>query len=377
VVEEVPARAGDTQELSADEIQDAIAPQTDDDKRGSKGVIIAIVAAVALAALAVGGYFFMGSAPLQVTEDPVAPPAQGAVQPAPAPEPVPTPEPDTPPATAPQQGGESAPAASSSEPAASTAAQTAVQVAPPQAERLRIFRDPLAIGGDGPEMVMLPGGSFLMGAKFFSGDASELPQHERQVAPFAISRYEVTVDEYKQFAEATKRKMPRSSGLDVKNTPVVFVSWEDAQAYVRWLSKQTGNKYRLPSEAQWEYAARAGTESPYWWGTDVGEDNAHCFDCKTGLNPRQATRVGRFKANAFELFDTSGNVMEWTRDCFHKNYKGAPEDDSVWEGGDCDMRVTRGGAYGNTSKSLRNAARARRPSAKGNDETGIRLTRAP
>jgi len=242
---------------------------------------------------------------------------------------------------------------------------------------MRVFRDPLKEGEAGPKMVMLPGGSYFMGAKAFSGDASELPRHERQIGPFAISQYEISIAEYQRFADATKRKMPDLSGLDAQNTPMVFVSWDDANSYARWLSKQTGHKYQLPSEAQWEYAARAGTQTAFWWGNDVGAENAHCFDCKTGLNPRRPTKSGRFKANAFELFDTSGNVMEWTRDCFHKNYKDAPEDASVWEGGDCGVRVARGGAYGNTGKSLRNAARARRPAKKGNDETGIRLVREP
>ena len=224
---------------------------------------------------------------------------------------------------------------------------------------------------------MLPGGKFRMGARAFAGDAAELPRHEREIGPFAISRYEVTIAQYKRFANATNKKMPDLSGLDTQTVPMVLVSWDDANAYARWLSKQTGHKYRLPTEAQWEYAARGGTQTPFWWGNQVGENNAHCFDCKTGLNRRQPTKVGRFEPNAYGLFDTSGNVMEWTRDCFHKNYNGAPEDDSVWEGGDCKVRVARGGAYRNTGKSLRSAARSRRPPNKGNDETGIRLVRAP
>ena len=217
----------------------------------------------------------------------------------------------------------------------------------------------------------------MMGGKAFSGGADELPRHAREVAPFAMSRYEITIAQYMRFARATGRKAPDLSSLDAETTPMVFVSWDDATAYARWLSGETGQKYRLPSEAQWEYAARAGTETPFWWGFEIGENRAHCFDCKTGLNPRQPTRIGRFEPNGFGLYDTSGNVMEWTRDCYHKNYNGAPDDDSVWEGGDCSVRVARGGAYGNTSKSLRNAARARRPSNAGNDETGIRLIREP
>ena len=109
----------------------------------------------------------------------------------------------------------------------------------------------------------------------------------------------------------------------------------------------------------------------------MGENHAHCFDCKTGLNPRQPTRVGSFEPNAFGLYDTSGNVSEWTRDCYHASYKGAPEDGSAWEGGDCSVRVIRGGSYAKTSKSLRSAARDKRPATTGNDETGIRLIREP
>ncbi|MFT5445788.1 MAG: formylglycine-generating enzyme required for sulfatase activity/serine [Gammaproteobacteria bacterium] len=367
-VEDQPLRGGDTQELTIDEIQEAIAPHPEDEKSGGKRAMIAIAIVLLLAVLGVGGYFLMGGsapftsppavtpAPQTTTEQPAAP-AAVVQQAAPAPVVV---QPSAPAATA-------APITAAPKTAKDPAADSG----------MRIFRDPLTNGKAGPEMVMLPGGSFFMGAKAFSGDASELPRHERQINPFAISRYEVTIAQYQRFADVTKRKMPDLSGLDTLSAPVVFVSWDDANAYARWLSKQTGRKYRLPTEAQWEYAARAGTQTPYFWGNALGENNAHCFDCKTGLNPRLPTKVGRFKPNAFALFDTSGNVMEWTRDCFHKNYNSAPEDGSVFEGGDCNVRVARGGAYGNTGKSLRSAARARRPSTKGNDETGIRLVREP
>ena len=141
------------------------------------------------------------------------------------------------------------------------------------------------------------------------------------------------------------------------------------------LSKQTGKKYRLPSEAEWEYAAGAGATTNYWWGVKVGENNAHCFDCKTGLNPRQPTNVGRFKPNPFGLYDTAGNVMEWAHDCYHPDYNGAPDDGSVWEGGDCSFRVARGGAYSSTSGSIRTPKRAKWRSTKGNDTVGIRVVR--
>ena len=366
--EDVTTRTGDTQEMSVDEIEDAVAQHTGEGtSSGGKAIIIAVVAIVLLAVLGAAGYFFMSNNASQDSDD--APASTTSIEQRTEAEAAPPPpvvsEPPAAPATA--------------EPvtASPPAAQPAPVPSPAMAAAgMRVFSDPLG-RGDGPMMVMLPGGSFFMGAKAFAGDGSELPRHERQIAPFAISQSEITIAQYQEFADATKRKIPNLSGLDAQTIPMVFVSWNDANAYVRWLSKESGHKYQLPSEAQWEYAARAGTQSAFWWGNDVGVERAHCFDCKTGLNPRQPTRVGRFKPNPFELYDTAGNVMEWTRDCYHKNYNGAPDDGSAWEGGDCNVRVARGGAYGNTGKSLRSAARARRPAQKGNDETGIRVIRAP
>jgi formylglycine-generating enzyme required for sulfatase activity len=348
--------------MSADEILEAISPQLEE-KKGGMGAVIAIAVLVLLAALAAGGYFlFAGDeapAPVPPAQpEPAAPSAPEPTEPlapVPAVPPTPTPVPQPEPVVQP----------------------TPVQPAPGADGGLRVFRDALASGGEAPEMVMLPGGSFQMGVKAFAGDSDELPRHTRRVAAFAMSRHEVTIDEYQRFARATSRRMPDLSGLDPDSTPIVYVSWDDANAYALWLSKETGEKYRLPSEAQWEYAARAGTDTPYWWGFDLGENRAHCFDCKTGLNPRQPTRTGRFEPNAFGLHDTAGNVMEWTRDCYHKNYNGAPEDASAWEGGDCRVRVVRGGSYANIGKSLRSAARAKRSAQSGNDETGIRLVRDP
>jgi formylglycine-generating enzyme required for sulfatase activity/serine/threonine protein phosphatase PrpC len=362
--EDVTTRTGDTQELSVDEIEDAISQHTSEGSSGGgKGIIIAIAAIVLLAVLGAAVYFFMSYNASQGTDDASAPTANIEQRAEPeATQSVVSKSPDAP------RISESV-----------TASQPTPTPAPaPEivAAGMRVFSDPLS-NGDGPMMVMLPGGNFFMGAKAFAGDGSELPRHERQIAPFAISQSEITIAQYQEFTDATKRKMPNLSGLDAQTYPVVFVSWDDANAYVRWLSKESGHKYQLPSEAQWEYAARAGTQSAFWWGNDVGVERAHCFDCKTGLNPRQPTKVRRFEPNAFELYDTAGNVMEWTRDCYHKNYNGAPHDSSVWEGGDCNVRVARGGAYGNTGKSLRSAARARRPAKKGNDETGIRVIRAP
>ena len=135
---------------------------------------------------------------------------------------------------------------------------------------------------------------------------------------------------------ATGRRKPKNNGWDIKTHPVVDVSWDDALAYTRWLGQQTGMRYRLLSEAEWEYVARAGTTTSYWWGTKPGSNNAHCFDCKSDYNTSKPAKVGTYKPNPFGLFDTAGNVYEWVHDCYHRNYRDAPTDGSVWEGGDCD-----------------------------------------
>jgi len=237
------------------------------------------------------------------------------------------------------------------------------------------FRDPLAGGGDGPLMVVLPGGRFAMGSAGFSAAQDELPQHTVTVKPFAMSKHEVTFAEYERFARATGRPVPESGALDKASHPVVGVSWDDALNYTKWLSEQTGERYRLPSEAEWEYAARGGTGTIYWWGNEAGSGRAHCFDCDAGFDVRRPTQVGRFEPNPFGLYDTAGNVAEWAHDCYKPTYVGAPTDGSVWEHGECTYRVTRGGAYETPSESVRPSARQRRRPAQGYDAVGIRVVR--
>ena len=237
------------------------------------------------------------------------------------------------------------------------------------------FRDALRSGGEGPEMVGITGGTFEMGSGGLSVDSDERPQHSVTIKSFAVSRYEITFEQYEVFASATGRKVPDNLYLDKETHPVLFVSWDDAYAYTQWLSKESGHVYRLPTEAEWEYAARAGTDTRYPWGHDVGANNAHCFDCKTGLNPRQATRIGRFEPNAFGVYDMTGNIFEWVHDCYHPTYQGAPTDGAIWEGGDCSNRIARGGAYTTTSKSIRPAKRTKFKSQGVYDSVGIRLAR--
>ena len=238
-----------------------------------------------------------------------------------------------------------------------------------------VFRDVLGDGSAGPVMVRIPQGTFAMGSPSVSVIAEERPEHLVKIQSFAMSQYEVTLAEYGKFARAARRKLPHDLNLSDENHPIVLVSWDDVQAYVKWLSQQTGARYRLPSEAEWEYAAAAGTDAPYWWGFDVGKNNAHCFGCETGLDPRTPTTVGRFEPNAFGLHDMLGNVMEWVYDCYHVNYLGAPDDGSVWEGGDCNYRVVRGGAYNSPPPSIRVMKRDKRVATERYDTVGIRLAR--
>jgi len=248
----------------------------------------------------------------------------------------------------------------------------------PEAEyvdRADVFRDRLKAGGRGPTMIKVPAGTFRMGGASSIVAPDEVPRHDVNVGSFMVSIYEVTFAEYNQFAKATGRRQPGNSGWDVKTHPVIDVSWDDALAYTRWLSKQTGKRYRLLSEAEWEYVARSGTTTSYWWGIKPGVGNAHCFDCKSDFSTSKPARVGTYKPNAFGVYDTAGNVFEWVHDCFHRNYNDAPNDGSVWEGGDCDVRVVRGGAYRSPANSMRAENREKFKSGKGQYNVGIRVAR--
>jgi len=236
------------------------------------------------------------------------------------------------------------------------------------------FTDKLKSGGRGPIMIQLPGGEFRMGSSGMIS-ADEAPRHVVNVRPFSMSVYEVTFADYDRFAKATGRSQPKSQGRDRAKYPVADVSWESAIAYSKWLSKQTGKSYRLPTESEWEYAARAGTRNSFWWGLDKGAENAHCFNCGTDLNTGQSAKVGSYKPNHFGLYDTAANVYEWVQDCYHRNYTGAPDDGSQWEGGDCNVRVARGGAFRSPASSMRVENREVFPSDKPQYNVGIRVVR--
>jgi formylglycine-generating enzyme required for sulfatase activity/serine/threonine protein phosphatase PrpC len=246
---------------------------------------------------------------------------------------------------------------------------------PVETARAEVFRDKLKGGGYGPTMITVPAGTFLMGASSSVVGPDEVPRHQVTISAFVVGVYEVTFDEYYRFARATGRKKPKDNGWDRKTHPVIDVAWDDALAYTRWLSKQTGKSYRLLSESEWEYVARAGTTRSFWWGSKAGTGNAHCFDCKSDFSTSKPAKVGTYKPNPFGLYDTAGNVFEWVHDCYHRNYNNAPADGSVWEGGDCDVRITRGGAYRSPANSMRVENRDKFKSNKGQYNVGFRVAR--
>lgn len=214
-----------------------------------------------------------------------------------------------------------------------------------------------------PEMVVVPAGSFEMGSP--TGEpghfAEEGPQHLVTIArPFAVGRSEVTFDEWDAcVAEGgCNGYTPSDEGWGRGRRPVINVSWDDAQAYVKWLSKKTRKSYRLLTGSEYEYAMRAGTQTVYPWGDTVGTNNANCHSCGSQWDAKQTAPVGSFAPNGFGLYDMVGNVREWTEDCYHDTYNGSPTDGSAWiEGGDCYHRVVRGGSFLLAPAFLRSASR--------------------
>jgi formylglycine-generating enzyme required for sulfatase activity len=177
--------------------------------------------------------------------------------------------------------------------------------------------------------------------------------------PFAIGRREVTFAEWDACVAAGACKhSPDDHGWGRGDQPVINVSWDDAKLFIGWLSQKTGKKYRLPTEAEWEYAARAGTKTPFWWGRDAGTGRAQCSNC-VSPPPQKMAATGSFRPNGFGLYDTAGNAAEWVEDCWNDNYRNAPKDASAWTSGDCRLRVLRGGNFTSPAAGVRSAARFR------------------
>jgi len=234
-----------------------------------------------------------------------------------------------------------------------------------------------------PEMVTIPAGSFRMGDIQGTGLSDEQPVHTVQVKSFEMSRYEVTFAEYDYFAEQTGREKPKDEGWGRGNRPVINVSWEDATAYADWLSGQTGKQYRLPTEAEWEYAARAGTETDYWWGNTASHEYANygkeecCGGLVQGKDQWEFTAsVCSFVDNSFKLCDTVGNVWEWTCSEYEDKYNGKElECLSKNRANDGSRGVIRGGSWDSNSRRARASYRSRYTRATRLNFVGFRLVR--
>ena len=213
-----------------------------------------------------------------------------------------------------------------------------------------VFKDCL----DCPEMVPLAGGVFKMGS--YSGDDDEQPVHTVAVQAFAIGKTEVT---HAQWRAVMGRNLPYENRCGA-NCPAEPVSWQDAQEFIERLGQKTGQTYRLPTEAEWEYACQAGSRNLYCGGNDVDAAGWYGSRAKpVGNSGDGANPVAQRQANAWGLYDMTGNVREWTQDCWNDSYNAAPTDGSAWSTGDCTQRVLRGGSYLLGSESQRATARAK------------------
>ena len=277
--------------------------------------------------------------------------------------------------TYPAPGTAPTPPPATTAPAAGAARQTAPAAAATPAPTVPAvgssFRDMLSAGGEGPEMVVIPAGSFRMGDLSGAGYDDEKPVHEVAIArPFALSKYEVTFADYDRFTHPNKVD---DEGWGRGRRPVINVSWDDANEYAAWLSAETGKRYRLATEAEWEYAARAGSTTEYSWGNDIGSNRANCHNDYCGDRWDYTAPAGSFSANAWGLHDMHGNVWEWVQDCWNDSYAGAPTDGGAWTSGKCGRRVIRGGSWLDVPGSMRSANRHRYPRSNRFYDIGFRL----
>jgi len=250
------------------------------------------------------------------------------------------------------------------------------------------IQDKLSDSKMAPELVYVPAGTNTLGDISRKGIRIERPTYTVTIdKPFAIGKYEVTFDEYDYFAESTGRKKPDDEGWGRGRRPVIGVTWYDARAYVEWLSKETGKDYFLPSEAQWEYATRGGTQTDYWWGDEPGDKLAQCGNCAviqrcTECNDipkfvEGTVEVGSFKPNPFGLYDVHGNVAEWTSDCGNNTNSDRPSDGSPRLNGDCSKHIIKDGCWADKVRFIRSSFRVSPPD--GNEyegkQVGFRVAR--
>ncbi|MGD0191523.1 MAG: formylglycine-generating enzyme family protein [Rhizomicrobium sp.] len=268
---------------------------------------------------------------------------------------------------------------------------TSQQRSPPQASQsapaiMPATRD-IQDNQQAPVMAVIPAGAFDMGSPASEPGRGKFedPQHHVAIAhAFALSKADITFDQWDACVAdgGCNGYKPGDEGWGRGTRPVINVSWDDAQAYVTWLSAKTGQHYRLPSEAEWEYAARGGSANTYWWGSEASHDHANygadmcCSGLASGADQWVETAPsGSFAPNPFGLYDMNGNVMQLVSDCWHFNYVGAPADGSAWDDSGCGMRMARGGAWSSPPGFIRSADRIFVPEATRDNLMGFRVAR--
>jgi formylglycine-generating enzyme required for sulfatase activity/class 3 adenylate cyclase len=322
-------------------------------RKRREGILIALLS-LAVTIIAGGALWYMLAQPRKLlsqasapVSSPEAPRAPAPVASSPPPQPAPTVA-LTQQQTALQPGPLPAPKQAVPLPPSAAPATPASQ---PPAQAAASIRE--------PEMVSLRGGSFAMGS---SEDASEKPIRQVTVKPFAMGKFPVSVQEWNACAAA---KVCGFTATGKDDAPVTNISWSDAKQYVTWLAGTTRKPYRLPSEAEWEYAARGGTQTRYWWGDQFQQGMVNCRNCSDIPATDQPVKVGSLKPNPFGLFDMGGGVDQWVEDCWHKTYQGAPTDGSAWVENECNSHVIRSGSW-------RKASDYARASSRGNYDTNVR-----
>lgn len=292
--------------------------------RSRRETALIFLLAITVMMLAAGVLWYLLAQPGRIGEQAAVPTASPVASPAVSPAASPSPQP------LPSEAATQTPQPSPSLASAPTSPAPSPSATPPRE----------------PELIAIRGGSFAMGS---NDDPTERPVHQVTIKPFSIGKYPVTVREWNECA-AAKACGFTATGKDA--APVSNVSWADAQQYAVWLAQATKKPYRLPSEAEWEYAARAGTQTKYWWGDKLQPGMAGCKDCGE-LAAEQPAKVGSFKPNPFGLHDMGGGIDQWVEDCWHRTYQGAPSDGSAWSGSDCSSHVLRSGSWKNDSRYVR------------------------
>ena len=226
-----------------------------------------------------------------------------------------------------------------------------------------------------PTLVALPRGGFTMGSN--ADDPTEKPAFHVSInTPFAIGKYEVTNEQWNACIAGGGCPQVTTDASRPPKTPARDISWDDAQLYMSWLSKLTGKAYRLPTEAEWEYAARGGTVTRYWWGEQMTTGKSNCKECGDPWKPDSPADVGSFGPNPFGLFDMNGSVWEWVSDCWHNSYQRAPSDGRSWEEPDCRVRVLRGGSWREGASYMPSSTRFKYDASVRQSQNGFRVARS-